>query len=264
MPSDLDMLGPYRIDKHVEDGALSLVRRCVSPKGRKVIAKIYDQSESSRKIFSNEVGILESFKKRSIIRCLESFESNGQAVLILQYGGENLFDFLSRANPTQAQVRNFAQQMFKAVKDVHDAGIIHGDIKLENFVISSRETIRLIDFGSAERIPEGGTSTAVCGSQFYRPPELIRRKPHDRKVDIWALGITLFALAMHKFPFSSDRLDHDCDVCLEPPSTDNAEEVYGPAFVSLIVSMLAKNPNARPTIEQCLQHQWFEGAIQNV
>jgi serine/threonine protein kinase len=248
----------------MESGLFSLVQRCISPKGRNVIAKIYDHSEVSTRLFKTEIDILKSFGKRSIVRCLDSFELAGRYIVILQDGGENLFDFLSRTNINEAMVRDIARQMFHAVKDVHDLRVVHGDIKLENFVINSKERVRLIDFGSAERIADGGSSTAVCGSQFYRPPELIRNKPHDRKVDIWALGIAIFALAMRGFPFSCDKLDHEYEVLMEPPRVDDAADLISPAFVNLVERMLAKNPDNRPTIEQCLQHDWFQADSGNV
>jgi serine/threonine protein kinase len=264
MPTEPVALGPYKLGACIQSSSFSLVQRCLSPKGRKLIAKVYQQSETSTKIFKNEIDVLRSFTTRSIVRCLDSFESNGRYIVILEDGGENLFDFLSHTNLSEAKVRYLARQMFHAVKSVHDLRITHGDIKLENFVINSKDRIRLIDFGSAERIADGGTSTAVCGSQFYRPPELIQNKLHDQKVDIWALAISLFALAMRGFPFDCDPGDHEYSVLLEPPVMQGASQLFSPEFANLVEWMLTKDPANRPTIEQCLQHQWFQADLENV
>jgi serine/threonine protein kinase len=181
-----------------------------------------------------------------------------QYVLLTKFGGQNLFDYVN-TQPliSETTLKPIAKAMFLALAHCHCQGICHSDVKLENFVISKHERVRLLDFGLAERIGDG-VSNSPCGSTFYRPPELILERPHNTKIDVWALAISLFALATREFPFSAeDEYCHIIEVLSEPADLSALDGRYGKDFQELIRSMLSKNPDQRPTIEECLQSNWF-------
>jgi serine/threonine protein kinase len=220
---------------------------------------MYPKVPKSVAVFRREVQILKSLSSQLIVSCLDWFEAKNGYVMILQDGGENLLD---RANGTapiaEEKLCTLARQMFLAVKEVSDHRWIHGDIKLENFVIDENERIRLIDFGLSESIAETGFSqNSVCGSRFYQAPELLQHLRHDQKVDIWALGVTLFALAARSFPFSTDEYDHYCEVLVHPPLMDLIYDSYSLELADLLQWMLSKDPQERFSIDECLAHPWF-------
>jgi serine/threonine protein kinase len=76
-------------------------------------------------------------------------------------------------------------------------------------------------------------------------------------VDIWALGVTIVALTTGHFPFTSDNeFMHAVEVISAPPMLDAVKSRFGEDLVDLVQSMLATNPEAQPTIDECLKHRW--------
>jgi serine/threonine protein kinase len=131
-------------------------------------------------------------------------------------------------------------------------------VKLENFVINNQGIVRLIDFGLSEKIPKGQISKSPCGSTFYRPIELIKGIGHNTKTDVWALGITVFALATRHFPFcSDDEYSNVVDITLSQADLRRVEGKFSAEFVELLRWMLQKKLNDRPTIGECLESPWF-------
>ena len=76
-------------------------------------------------------------------------------------------------------------------------------MKLENVLLGADDQIKLSDFGFAKKFVDGIPLTARCGSEEYTAPEIILGSPYDgRKVDVWALGVILFALLTGELPFN--------------------------------------------------------------
>jgi serine/threonine protein kinase len=262
MVADEMVVGVYQLGAPLEGGCVASVHRCVSPQGESAIAKTYPKNPRSVAVFKSELQILRSLESEFIASCLDWFETKDAFVMILRDGGEALLDRAIETAPMEEEkLRKFAIQMFLALKEVHDHKVIHGDIKLENFVIDGNDHIRLIDFGLSERIGNNGFSrNPVSGSLFYQPPELLRNLPHDQKIDIWALGVSLFGLATGGFPFTNDEFDHRYDVLFRDPCMEPARDLFSNDFTDLVQWMLSKDPRERPNIDECLAHSWFAAA----
>jgi serine/threonine protein kinase len=149
--------------------------------------------------------------------------------------------------------------MLRALKRIHDENVIHGDIKLENFVIDKTGKVRLIDFGLSEKLPDkDGFSNAACGSDNYRAPEQIRMAKHNNKVDVWAMGIAFVALVTGEFPFTTESAyAHSLAVLGEKPKLDDVKRRGGEELLDLVSGMLAKNPKDRPSVDRLLEHAFF-------
>jgi serine/threonine protein kinase len=226
----------------------------------KVVGKAYPNNISlAKSVYEREVSILSSLKHPNIVKYVGSYQTADSYVIVMKDGGECLFDYLESHNSfSEETLRDISKQMFTSLFHCHSNQICHGDVKLENFVISSQGRVKLLDFGLAEKIPEGQTSKAPCGSTFYRPLELIRGMGHTTKIDVWALGITLFALATGRFPFcADDEYSNVIDVALSEPDLSQVEGRYSGMLVELLRGMLQKRADDRPTVEECLESPWF-------
>ena len=90
------------------------------------------------------------------------------------------------------------------MKDIHDCGIVHRDLKHLNIFLSDQsETpkIKIGDFGLACKLGEDECIMKVCGTIGYIAPEVILGQPSDFKSDIWSLGTILYALIDSRMPF---------------------------------------------------------------
>jgi serine/threonine protein kinase len=225
---------------------------------RKLIAKVFPKNNNTRPVYEHEVAIVGSLKHRHIIRYVGSCETSDSLVILTKDGGENLFDYISdHGDLSEDSLRGMAKAMCEALSYCHSQQLCHGDVKLENFVIGANGRVRLLDFGLAETIPAGGSATP-CGSTFYLPPEVIRGKRHGLEIDVWALGITIFALATREFPFcTEDEYSNVIDILGEDPDLDALNGRYSAPLAEMIRSMLQKNPAERPTIREVLISSWF-------
>jgi serine/threonine protein kinase len=125
----------------------------------------------------------------------------------------------------------------------------------------SPEAVVLSDFGFCRRFDAGVSQEDYCGSPHYSAPELYRQQPYTEKVDIWALGITMYALLTGRMPF--DANDYDAMVREILRGMPNLLETGELLFVSepcreLLDWMLSPEAGNRPSADQAMAHPWFE------
>ncbi|KAJ4930307.1 hypothetical protein JOQ06_019311 [Pogonophryne albipinna] len=104
-------------------------------------------------------------------------------------------------------VRVFAAELGCALGFLHDFGIIHRDLKMENILLTDNGHIRLADFGLSRRLEGGGRAFTICGTIQYMAPEVLSGGPYNHTADWWSLGILLFSLVTGKFPMPPEP-DH--------------------------------------------------------
>jgi len=238
------------------------------PTGKKVAVKIMDKTklpENMRMYVAREPGILCNMKHPNIVKMLHSSETDAEISVFMQFfEGSDLFSYIQEKKwVDEAAGKRMFVQLLDALAHVHAAGYCHRDIKLENVLISktSRSGTRrlvMIDFGFAAPIPSPDHKfTDHPGSVCYAAPELLRGLPYDgTKVDIYALGVTLYTILHGYHPFSS------------PDQRELYRKIYHqqPQFVdelsddctNLLMSMLDKDSAKRPSCEQIRAHPFMK------
>lgn len=117
-----------------------------------------------------------------------------------------------RGRLTAARSRQFFSQIAGAVRYLHSKGIAHRDIKCENVLIHSRDSVKLTDFGFARHMhfdQKGGLvlSDTYCGSAAYAAPEVLKGVAYDpRAYDMWSLGCVLYIMVTGVMPFDDQNL----------------------------------------------------------
>ena len=123
--------------------------------------------------------------------------------------GTNLFHWIKQAKATEEKkTMRLFREICKIVSYLHSKGIVHRDIKLENIMISTNDPEsdmrpKLIDFGLSKVLMPGEGSTDPYGTLAYCSPEIIARKAHTAKTDVWSLGIVLYTMLTRRMPFIS-------------------------------------------------------------
>lgn len=149
-------------------------------------------------------------------------------------------------------------------------GIIHRDVKLENFLLDITDTdtndevvVKLTDFGLAVLCPPKGKvqSNKPVGTFMSMAPEIINCEAYNHKVDCWSLGVILFELVSNEMPFHSDDRDiikfKITSQVLRLSEMPNLQNV-SPECLDLIDKLLTKDPKARLSVTEALQHPWFD------
>jgi serine/threonine protein kinase len=141
-------------------------------------------------------------------------EEDGRAYIVMEYvEGLALADLIPEGGMPLAQVGRYAAQISSALDFAHQQGVIHGDLKGSNIIVTSEGNIKLLDFGLGRRIPRNGMAevTSAClplaeagataGTLPYLAPEVLRGNPTSRQSDVWALGVLLYQMATGELPF---------------------------------------------------------------
>lgn len=190
-------------------------------------------------------------------------------VLVMAYHEQSLFDYLERRQRERLageedqgldlhEALVILKQMATAVARCHRHSVCHRDVKLENFQWdSTKREVRLIDFGSSGLVRPGKLFSHPCGSLSYIAPEVVQGKGYGENVDVWALGVTFYALLTGRFPFGGGSR-----------TADNPPEVFHrivhqrlslpdalPAEVAdLVRRMLCRDRRHRLSAEEVLAH----------
>eukprot|EP00658_Telonema_sp_P-2_P047602 TRINITY_DN36214_c0_g1_i3.p1 TRINITY_DN36214_c0_g1~~TRINITY_DN36214_c0_g1_i3.p1 ORF type:complete len:570 (-),score=43.80 TRINITY_DN36214_c0_g1_i3:124-1833(-) len=178
---------------------------------REVAIKILDKSKlvdtDSKKRVAQEIRIMGKLKHPHIIRLFEVIEENGDINMIMEYASQGSFyDLLKkRKRFGENEARRHCAELLTAVEYIHAKNFYHRDIKLANILLSSDGTIKLADFGLGVFKSEGKKLIKFCGSPAYLAPEIILGQGYDgAAVDMWCVGIVLYALLVGDLPFRAD------------------------------------------------------------
>ncbi|KIK94821.1 hypothetical protein PAXRUDRAFT_33317 [Paxillus rubicundulus Ve08.2h10] len=183
-------------------------------------------------------------------------ESHIWIVTELCSGGE-LFDYLAeKGRLSEDETRMIFGQLCLAVAYLHDKGIVHRDLKLENVLLDERCRVKLGDFGFTREYEKGVYMETFCGTTGYAAPEVLQGKRYlGPEVDVWSMGVILFCLLTGTLPF-----DDDDEAIMKKMVVRG--EYEDPEWLSqdardLIRNILQSEPSKRLTISQILASPWF-------
>lgn len=152
-----------------------------------------------------EIEIQAHLRHPNILRMFGFFWDDKRIYLILEYapGGELFKELQHQPNGRYEEniAANYIRQMSNALLYLHSKHVIHRDIKPEN-LLNSLGTIKIADFGWSIHAPSTRRKT-ICGTLDYLPPEMVDRKDHDEKVDIWCLGVLCYEFCTGQPPFQT-------------------------------------------------------------
>jgi serine/threonine protein kinase len=154
-------------------------------------------------------------------------------------------------------VQKIFAQLVGAVSYVHNLSCVHRDLKLENILLDKNENVKLCDFGFTREY-EGKSNylQTFCGTVAYSAPEMLKGEKYaGEKVDVWSLGIILYALLCGELPFDEDdeQLMRKKILTSEPKWPEHLT----PDARNLIGTLLSKRPLLRPSLSEILAHPFL-------
>lgn len=181
-------------------------------------------------------------------------EDGSPWIVMRLVAGCSLGERLRADGPLAApQVSHVAVALLKALKAAHEAGVVHRDLKPANVMLAADDHVLLTDFGIAvhESDTRGLTETGtVIGSVEYMAPERLKGVKDHGSGDLFSLGATLYETVEGVSPFRRDTLTATAAAVAvyDPPPPKRAD----PALARLITTLLAKEPEDRPTVDGAL------------
>lgn len=196
----------------------------------------------------------------SIVRLLEVLErpSEAELILLLELAeGGTAFDLVAQGPLEEPRARRLFGELLEGVAHLHQHGVAHRDLKLENLLLDRHGSLKIADFGLAAALVAGEPLSLGSGSPNYSAPELLAPELcyAGEPADVWACGVVLFAFLTGAFPFDHDRPQ----VLLRRIQRGKYRM---PSFVGeeardLVAGMLTVDAIARVTIAEALLHSWM-------
>lgn len=266
-----------RTKYHIQTGEIGhghygTVRKCSDRETGEVFAVKTIKKEKVGRIDSlrREIQILQAVDHPNIIKLYDIYEDDKYLHLVMELceGGE-LFDRIiaktqsAEGHYSEVECAKLVQKILRAINYCHTIhNICHRDLKPENFIFKTKaedSEMKIIDFGLSRYEDEAGSKmTTRVGTPYYISPEVLARR-YDKACDLWSIGVITYILICGYPPFYGDT---DAEIfesvrkgrfTFPSPEWD---DITRPAK-TFIKSLLNKDPTARPTAEQALQHEWL-------
>jgi serine/threonine protein kinase/tetratricopeptide (TPR) repeat protein len=244
----------------------------------KMLPLVFTEDAARLRRFEQEARAISALNHPNIVTIYEVGETDAGRFIAIEYiEGETLRAIKDNGRLSPEALLQVCGQMAKALRAAHQAGIVHRDLKPENIMVRNDGYVKVLDFGLARLVPrkdigsgieeetklydsvaeavagqtiETGTVPGmIIGTMRYMSPEQARGKPTDRATDIFSLGIVFYELATGYHPFMADSPIAVMNAILsqQPLAPARFSPQINPAFESLILRMLEKDPVLRPT-----------------
>ncbi|KIL93052.1 hypothetical protein FAVG1_04233 [Fusarium avenaceum] len=255
---DLKSVGNYALGRLIGKGSFGKVYLASHKltNGSKVVLKSANKGDSN---LAREIHHHRQFIHPHIARLYEVIVTENMVWMVLEYcSGDELYNHLLENGPLPVhKVQKIFTQLVGAVSYVHNQSCVHRDLKLENILFDKHENVKLVDFGFTREY-EGRTNhlQTFCGTICYSAPEMLKGERYaGEKVDVWSLGIILYALLCGELPFDDD----DDNVTRTKILSEDPKfpEHMPPDAIPLIRGLLSKRPLLRPTLPEIMSNSFL-------
>ena len=254
-------LGPYEIAKPIGRGGMGTVYEAVDHgTGRSVAVKTLaahlGDDPGLRKRFAAEIETLKSLQHPCIVQLLAFGEEDGQPYFAMELVRGRSLEQVLRSGRTfdWRETVGIAIDITRALKSAHDHGVVHRDLKPANLLFpeepSADAAVKLADFGIARLFGSSCHTMAgtIVGTAEYMAPEQATGGPVDHRVDLYALGLVIYAMLTGRPPFHGGEAT---DIIRRqrteaPPRVSTRVAGIPTELDALIERLLAKEPAKRP------------------
>lgn len=233
--------------------------------------------KEEEKALITEIDTVKTLDHPNIMKVYEYFNTDDKLYIISEFcsGGE-LFDVIKESNYIKENVSQYImKQIFSAVAFCHQNHIMHRDLKPENILIESKEelkkdffSIKIIDFGTSEKLKKGTVCDTPIGTPYYIAPEVLDGK-YDMKCDLWSCGVIMYVLLSGTQPFNpsnNNNKDDEDEIYrlvkkgqfnFDGKEWDNVSDMAK----DLIKKLLEKKVSKRYSAKDSLEHPWIKSMM---
>ncbi len=258
-------ISDFEKEREIGKGGFGLVWKVIHKKTQKVycIKVIQKQGIIEQKLvpqMNREIEIMYILNNPHCLRLKNHFEDDNNFYLVMPLASKGqlyrvLKKFRKFDERTAAQI---LRETISALQYLHSFNppIIHRDIKPENLLLNEGGRVLLADYGWSNFNIDGDVRKTFCGTPEYIAPEMLMKKGHDTRVDIWSIGILMFELLSGYSPFVA-KTNQELYQNIKRLKIQWPKDMP-PLAKNLISKILKLNPIDRPSFDEILDHQWFK------
>jgi Ca2+-binding EF-hand superfamily protein len=213
----LNFFDYYEMLDNLGEGIFGSVKLGVEKKtNQRVAIKIIKKNkakESDIELVRNEIDIMKLCYHPYVVHLLDHFENGEYIFIVMEYiKGGSLTDYMKsqKFNFTERRAAELIYQLAKGIKYLHKYGIIHRDLKPDNIMLTEANDkghIKIMDFGLSKILGKKEKASDGFGTLTFVSPEVLVRKPYNKEIDIWSIGVILYFMLSGELPFDDEGDD---------------------------------------------------------
>jgi len=258
----------YKVRKLIGTGGFSTVHKCSHRiTGKSYAVKSIQLQSLTKKdldLLRTELDILNDLPRHRRITAFCDFYTDSKIMnIVVEYvrGGDLFSRLEAKGAYYEYRGRLLCRSLFEGLKVCHDHGIVHRDLKLENILVNKENDvdIKICDFGCAGRFDGKNMLKEQCGTFSYMAPEVILGLPYGFSVDMWSIGVIIYAIFSGRHPFSDDEATAVRQIVSGSYSMEGGGWDHLTISVKqMLRTLLEVEPSERATIDTMMQYEWFD------
>ena len=271
----LNFFDYYEMLDDLGEGIFGSVKLGVEKKTKERVAiKIIKKKKakpSDIELVRTEIDIMKLCHHPNVVHLLDHFENADYIFIVMEYiRGGRLTDYMKekKFHFSEKRAAEIIYEIALGVKYLHKYGIIHRDLKPDNIMLTESNDkghIKIMDFGLSKILGKKEKTSDGFGTLTFVSPEVLIRKPYNKEIDIWSIGVILYLILSGDLPFD-DEEDDEQKIAksivyneVEFPSKkfgNKSKEV-----IELIKRCLTKEPKDRIKIDEIIKSDWIQSNI---
>lgn len=243
-------------------GSFSVTAKCIRTDDRRHFAAKLLENYNRQEIVKEEYEMFKTLRHERLAQLYEAYNAGEVTVFIMELlAGVDVLSYLaSKREYSEQHVVTITMQVLDALSYLHWRGMCHLDIQPDNIVLTTtrRCDIKLVDFGSTQRVSKRGSTVPVNGHIDFIAPEVLLQQTAFPTSDIWSLGVLVYLLLSGKSAFAGED-DEETQQNIssvryryEHLGSNTTQEA-----IRFLMLIFKRDPSKRPTVEDCREHKWL-------
>lgn len=217
----------------------------------KVLHDNHSQASTFTQRFENEARIVARLSHPNLVEIYDADHVDGQYFIVMAYvPGVTLKEYLAGRPPlSEHESREIITQVLQGLAVVHDAGLVHRDMKPQNVLMAPDGRVKITDFGLAKVLGQAGITQAglAFGTPHYLSPEQAFGEEVTLRADLYAVGVMLYEMLSGCLPFDSSSSIRIAYAHLfdEPQPLEDVAPGLTPEMVTVVQRAMRKDPAER-------------------